>query len=133
MKGGTFVGLTHYPQQTPSKLNDPQSPNAAKCLHTLCPSPPSPFIIMATMHASRPAVSSPLANPINTHSSSGPAAARMVPQRAYSFPRSSALRPLPLSVAVPAASKKPVKMIQPPASQRGSFVLNLTQAELGRQ
>jgi hypothetical protein len=32
-----------------------------------------------------------------------------------------------------APGKKPVKMIQPPANQRESFVLNLTQAELSRQ
>ncbi|KAJ7899976.1 hypothetical protein B0H14DRAFT_2671718 [Mycena olivaceomarginata] len=84
---------------------------------------------MATMHASRPSVSSPLANPTQTPG----ATARITPQRAYSFPRSSALRPFPSAVPAPGAGKKPVKIIQPPANQRGSFVLNLTQAELGRQ
>ncbi|KAJ7139789.1 hypothetical protein C8R44DRAFT_605643, partial [Mycena epipterygia] len=76
---------------------------------------------------SRPFVSSPLAN-------QAPAATRMTPQRAYSFPTSRALRPFP-SIASAAATpgKKPVKMIQPPANQRESFVLNLTQAEFSRQ
>ncbi|KAF8213438.1 hypothetical protein K438DRAFT_1093874 [Mycena galopus ATCC 62051] len=89
---------------------------------------------MATMH-SRPTVSSPLANPTQSHSSSGPAAARMTPQRTYSFPRSSALRPFPAisAATAPGGAKKPVKMIQPPANQRASFTLNLTQAELSRQ
>ncbi|KAJ7893471.1 hypothetical protein B0H14DRAFT_3427535 [Mycena olivaceomarginata] len=53
--------------------------------------------------------------------------------RAHSFPRSSALRPFPSVVSASGAGKKPVKMIQPPVNQRGWFVLNLTQAELGRQ
>ncbi|KAJ7666454.1 hypothetical protein B0H17DRAFT_890686, partial [Mycena rosella] len=63
-----------------------------------------------------------------------PRAARITPQRAYSFPTSRALRPFPSIVsAAPAPGKKPVKMIQPPANQRESFDLNLTQAEFSRQ
>ncbi|KAJ6519477.1 hypothetical protein C8R45DRAFT_807249, partial [Mycena sanguinolenta] len=88
-----------------------------------------------TMHASRPSVSSPLANNNSPqpHTSSGPAAARIIPQRTYSFPRSSALRPFPtISTAATPAAKKPVKMIQPPANLP-SFTLNLTQAELSRR
>ncbi|KAJ7275392.1 hypothetical protein B0H12DRAFT_1006429 [Mycena haematopus] len=87
------------------------------------------------MHASRPSVSSPLANNSpQCHTSSGPAASRMTPQRTYSFPRSSALRPFPsISTGTSGAAKKPVKMIQPPANQHASFTLNLTQAELGRR
>ncbi|KAJ7785975.1 hypothetical protein B0H16DRAFT_12404 [Mycena metata] len=86
---------------------------------------------MATMSASRPAVSSPLAGPSSTSSS---ASTRMTPQRTFSFPTSRALRPFPtISSAAAAPPKKPVKMIQPPANQRGTFVLNLTQAEFSRQ
>ncbi|KAJ7369003.1 hypothetical protein DFH08DRAFT_675824 [Mycena albidolilacea] len=81
------------------------------------------------MHTSRPSVSSPLANPTQTPGATAPT----TPQRAYSFPRSSALRPFPSVVSASGAGKKPVKMIQPPANQRGWFVLNLTQGELGRQ
>ncbi|KAJ6604309.1 hypothetical protein DFH09DRAFT_898504, partial [Mycena vulgaris] len=85
----------------------------------------------ATMTASRPSVSSPLAGQTHT---SGPAATRITPQRTYSFPTSRALRPFPsIAPAAPAPGKKPVKMIQPPANQRESFVLNLTQAEFSRQ
>ncbi|KAJ6574770.1 hypothetical protein B0H19DRAFT_934077 [Mycena capillaripes] len=82
------------------------------------------------MTASRPPVSSPLADQTHT---SGPAAARMTPQRTFSFPTSRALRPFPSLSTATAPGKKPVKMIQPPANQRESFVLNLTQAEFSRQ
>ncbi|KAJ7042569.1 hypothetical protein C8F04DRAFT_945401 [Mycena alexandri] len=83
------------------------------------------------MSASRPAVSSPLAGPSST--SSGSASTRMTPQRTYSFPPSRALRPFPTISSAGTAPKKPVKMIQPPANQRETFVLNLTQAEFSRQ
>lgn len=83
------------------------------------------------MTASRPSVSSPLAGQNYT---SGPAATRLTPQRTNSFPTSRALRPFPsMSPAAAPAGSKPVKMIQPPANQRESFVLNLTQAEFSRQ
>ncbi|KAJ7462719.1 hypothetical protein B0H11DRAFT_1735107 [Mycena galericulata] len=82
------------------------------------------------MTASRPSVSSPLAG--QSHPS-GPAATRVTPQRTYSFPTSRALRPFPTISAAAPTAKKPVKMIQPPANQRESFVLNLTQAEFSRQ
>lgn len=75
----------------------------------------------------RPPVSSPLAS--QTHPSAP--AARMMPQRTYAFPTSRALRPFP-SIA-PTPGRKPVKMIQPPANQRETFELNLTQAEFSRQ
>ncbi|KAJ6627263.1 hypothetical protein B0H10DRAFT_1780137 [Mycena sp. CBHHK59/15] len=80
------------------------------------------------MTASRPSVSSPLAAQSHT---AGPAAAHIMPSRAYSFPTSRALRPFPTPAAAP--KSKPVKMIQPPANQRASFELNLTQAEFSRQ
>ncbi|KAJ7102257.1 hypothetical protein B0H15DRAFT_320850 [Mycena belliarum] len=77
-----------------------------------------------SMTASRPSISSPLAG-------QGHSAARITPPRAFAFPTSRGLRPFP-SIA-PAPGKKPVKMIQPPANQPGSFHLNLTQAEFSRQ
>ncbi|KAJ6501722.1 hypothetical protein C8R47DRAFT_1108517 [Mycena vitilis] len=83
---------------------------------------------MATM-TTRPPVSSPLASQAH---SSGPAA-RIMPQRTYAFPTSRALRPFPSIAPAPAHGKKPVKMIQPPANQRETFELNLTQAEFSRQ
>ncbi|KAJ7919097.1 hypothetical protein B0H13DRAFT_1990412 [Mycena leptocephala] len=85
--------------------------------------------MMATLTVPRPYVSSPLAQQAPT---SGPAA-RVTPQRTYSFPTSRGLSPFPTMSSAAAPGKKPVKMIQPPANQRESFVLNLTQAELSRQ
>ncbi|KAJ7723097.1 hypothetical protein DFH07DRAFT_897729 [Mycena maculata] len=81
---------------------------------------------MATTGMSRPSISSPLAS---RSYAPGPVA-RTTPQRTYSFPTSRALRPFP---SIAAAAPKPVKIIQPPANQRVSFVLNLTQAEFSRQ
>ncbi|KAA1468569.1 hypothetical protein DENSPDRAFT_742888, partial [Dentipellis sp. KUC8613] len=96
----------------------------------------------ATMPApafrARPMVSSPLAS----SSSSQPAKAptRPFPQRATSFPSSQPLRPFPSiaqRLAVPAPGRKAtkgVKLIEPPKNYSGgTFVLNLTQAELSRQ
>ncbi|KAJ8501569.1 hypothetical protein ONZ51_g493 [Trametes cubensis] len=83
---------------------------------------PSPF----NPTASRPRVSSPLA---------ASAQPRPVSSRTHSFPTSRPLRPFP-SLAVntsTASSRKPVKIIEPPANFKGAFVLNLTQAELSRQ
>ncbi|KAI0336067.1 hypothetical protein GY45DRAFT_1316112 [Cubamyces sp. BRFM 1775] len=83
---------------------------------------PSPF----NPTASRPRVSSPLA---------ASAQSRPVSSRTHSFPTSRPLRPFP-SLAVntsKASSRKPVKIIEPPANFKGAFVLNLTQAELSRQ
>jgi hypothetical protein len=75
---------------------------------------------------SLPTISSPLAGQSRTVSTT-----HLPPQRASYFPTSRSLRPFPSVVAAP--SRKPVKMIQPPANQRESFVLNLTQAEFSRQ
>ncbi|CDO70289.1 hypothetical protein BN946_scf184942.g89 [Trametes cinnabarina] len=90
---------------------------------TVAAAVPSPFNPAAT----RPRVSSPLA------ASAHP---RSVSSRTHSFPTSRPLRPFPsiaLSTTPKAASRKPVKMIEPPANFKGAFVLNLTQAELSRQ
>ncbi|KAF8078349.1 hypothetical protein FPV67DRAFT_1404622 [Lyophyllum atratum] len=85
------------------------------------------------MTMSRPTISSPLANPShNTRT----AAQRIIPRRNVSFPPSRALRPFPtVSHALhPAPGKKPsVKIIEPPQNQKGTFVLDLTQAEFSRQ
>lgn len=88
-----------------------------------------------TMHVPRsyaPAASSPLAatgspRPLHQRGNSSPA-----------FPTSRPLRPFP-SIATSfgkranGAPAKPVKIIEPPKNFRGEFVLNLTQAEFGRQ
>ncbi|KAJ7190396.1 hypothetical protein GGX14DRAFT_483194 [Mycena pura] len=87
---------------------------------------------MSARTASRPAVSSPLAGQTYTHPT-GPATTRVTPQRTYSFPPSRALRPFPSLAPASAPGRKPVKMIQPPANQRASFELDLTQAEFSRQ
>ncbi|OSX67771.1 hypothetical protein POSPLADRAFT_1038167 [Postia placenta MAD-698-R-SB12] len=83
----------------------------------------------------RPHVSSPLA------SNALPRPPRMT-AKGPSFPTSRPLRPFP-SIANTfqgastrpgsASSKKPVKIIQPPADFKCAFVLNLTQAEFSRQ
>ncbi|KAI0824092.1 hypothetical protein BC628DRAFT_1420205 [Trametes gibbosa] len=73
----------------------------------------------------RPRVSSPLA------ASTQP---RSVPSRNHSFPTSRPLRPFPsIAANSQSSSRKPVKIIEPPANFKGAFVLNLTQAELSRQ
>ncbi|KIY69673.1 hypothetical protein CYLTODRAFT_372312 [Cylindrobasidium torrendii FP15055 ss-10] len=93
---------------------------------------------MASMTLARPSVSSPLAD----MSSMQGQAKRIVPRRNTSFPPGGAaarfpssrpLRPFPTISSANQPGKKPVKMIQPPANQRCSFVLDLTQAELSRQ
>ncbi|GLB36404.1 hypothetical protein LshimejAT787_0306920 [Lyophyllum shimeji] len=88
---------------------------------------------MATMTMSRPAISSPLADPSHN---TRPAAQRIVPRPNVSFPTSRALRPFPtISHALhPTAGKKPpVKIIEPPQNQMRTFLLDLTQAEFSRQ
>ena len=93
--------------------------------------------------ASRPAVSSPLAGPASVDGVRAHAA-RPQPKRNLSitpvhFPTSRPLRPFasvagalaPLSPT--AAQRKPTKIIEPPKNFKSEFVLNLTQAELGRQ
>ncbi|ETW87525.1 hypothetical protein HETIRDRAFT_431844 [Heterobasidion irregulare TC 32-1] len=96
---------------------------------------------MATMSLSvatrtLPTISSPLASP------SSPTNSRPLPKRASLFPTSRPLRPFP-SISqsfTPAGSrasrpdaKKSVKLIEPPKNfSGGTFVLNLTQAELRR-
>jgi hypothetical protein len=80
---------------------------------------------------SRPAVSSPLASPASSSSS-----ARPHPKRMGSFPPSHPLRPFPsISHRHPSLEgpKKSTKLIEPPKNHKQTFVLNLTQAELGRQ
>ncbi|KAJ3926098.1 MAG: hypothetical protein NXY57DRAFT_1030071 [Lentinula lateritia] len=82
----------------------------------------------------RPFVSSPLAG-ASQHT--GVTTRPSAPRRNPSFPSSRALRPFP-SVAnalrpYSTASKKAVKLIEPPKNQPCVFMLNLTQAEFGRQ
>jgi hypothetical protein len=92
----------------------------------------------ATMTISRPAISSPLAN---SSRGVGAATQRVIPRRNTSFPSSRALRPFPtISHAFQKPSdtstplnKKTVKLIEPPKNVKGTFVLNLTQAEFSRQ
>ncbi|KII93647.1 hypothetical protein PLICRDRAFT_35879 [Plicaturopsis crispa FD-325 SS-3] len=83
-----------------------------------------------------PSVSSPLA------SSPAVPSSRTAPKRNSPFPSSRPLRPfasISNAFATPnSSSKKPtngkaVKMIEPPKNHRGTFVLNLTQAEFSRQ
>ncbi|KAG6845649.1 hypothetical protein H0H87_005856 [Tephrocybe sp. NHM501043] len=89
---------------------------------------------MATMAMPRPHISSPLANASHNHPAVG--TQRIIPQRAPSFPTSRALRPFPsVSHALrPTPGKKPpVKIIEPPQNYKGTFLLDLTQAEFSRQ
>ncbi|KAF7306635.1 Peptide methionine sulfoxide reductase [Mycena indigotica] len=81
---------------------------------------------MSTLSASRPMISSPLAGPTQNARAPPPQT------RPYggAFPTSRALRPFSTAAN---AGKKPVKIIQPPASQKDCFVLDLTQAELSRR
>ncbi|KAE9410785.1 hypothetical protein BT96DRAFT_804510 [Gymnopus androsaceus JB14] len=86
------------------------------------------------MISPRPFISSPLAS-ASQHT--GAASRPSAPRRNPSFPSSRGLCPFP-SVAKtmqpsPTSNKKAVKLIQPPQNQPRAFVLNLTQAELGRQ
>ncbi|PPQ97158.1 hypothetical protein CVT26_000421 [Gymnopilus dilepis] len=96
-----------------------------------------------TLTLNRPAVSSPLAE---SSQSNYPAIKRPVQKRTPSFPSSRALRPFPTishimqppaATSVPSSSsspsKKPVKLIEPPANFKTTFVLDLTQAEFSRQ
>ncbi|KAG7099481.1 hypothetical protein E1B28_001328 [Marasmius oreades] len=89
---------------------------------------------MSSLTISRPNVSSPLAN-----ASNGMATKRVVPKRNSSFPSSQALRPFPSVAGVlrptqkTGSEKKPVKIIEPPANFRTTFVLDLSQAEFSRQ
>ncbi|KAG6911755.1 hypothetical protein DXG01_000001 [Tephrocybe rancida] len=88
---------------------------------------------MATMTMTRPLISSPLADASHNHQV---ATQRIVPQRSASFPTSRALRPFPtVSHALrPTPGKKPpVKIIEPPQNYKGTFLLDLTQAEFSRQ
>ncbi|KAK1232587.1 hypothetical protein PQX77_004255 [Marasmius sp. AFHP31] len=83
---------------------------------------------------SRPSVSSPLAGGPN-------ATKRITPKRNSSFPSSQALRPFPtvstalrpISTQKTTSDKKSVKLIEPPANSRTTFVLDLSQAEFSRQ
>ncbi|KAF8640682.1 hypothetical protein AX17_000338 [Amanita inopinata Kibby_2008] len=90
---------------------------------------------MAAITMSRPIISSPLAESSRT-SRATPLA---TPRRGTQFPSSRALRPFPSISHVfqqPKASqaqKPPVKIIEPPKNHKATFLLNLTQAELGRQ
>ncbi|PPQ63502.1 hypothetical protein CVT24_004729 [Panaeolus cyanescens] len=88
---------------------------------------------MPAMSFARPLVSSPLAD----SQTNIPPVKRELPKRASAFPSSRALRPFPaiahvMSPKGPAATK-PVKLIEPPANFKATFVLELTQAEFSRQ
>ncbi|KAL0579801.1 hypothetical protein V5O48_002212 [Marasmius crinis-equi] len=93
---------------------------------------------MSSLTMSRPSVSSPLAGTPNA----GVATKRITPKRNSSFPSSQALRPFPTVSAALRPSPKPldtsdkkksVKLIEPPANSRTTFVLDLSQAEFSRQ
>ncbi|ESK98461.1 hypothetical protein Moror_211 [Moniliophthora roreri MCA 2997] len=91
----------------------------------------SVLLKMSSLTMSRPSVSSPLAE-----SAQGGAARRMLPKRNSSFPSSQALRPFPTVSAAfrpQNKDKKPIKIIEPPANHRNTFVLDLSQAEFSRQ
>ncbi|KAI8995355.1 hypothetical protein BD414DRAFT_479298 [Trametes punicea] len=113
----------HHPHHTKNSPAPtvPISPSAMTVM-TVTAAVPSTFNPAAT----RPRVSSPLAASAQPR----PAASRM-----HAFPTSRPLRPFPsLSVSNSAsATRKPIKIIEPPANFKGAFVLNLTQAELSRQ
>ncbi|KAH9043761.1 hypothetical protein EDB84DRAFT_673436 [Lactarius hengduanensis] len=85
-----------------------------------------------SVNTTRPLVSSPLASPISpTLQSSRPQSIRKP-----LFPASRPLRPFPsvMTSGIRTATKKPIKIIEPPKNYHGGcFVLNLTQAELSRQ
>ncbi|KAI0047977.1 hypothetical protein FA95DRAFT_1558511 [Auriscalpium vulgare] len=97
---------------------------------------------------SRPLVSSPLASSSLAPSRADRQARAPPPHPRVAFPASRPLRPF-ASIAnaftpaqqpaahkaagKPAGAKKGVKLIQPSKNYSGTFVLNLTQAELGRQ
>jgi hypothetical protein len=90
------------------------------------------------MTMSRPAISSPLAT---SSRGIGTATQRVIPRRNASFPTSRALRPFPTisrsfqksdDTSTP-LNKKTVKLIEPPKDVKGTFLLDLTQAELSRQ
>ncbi|RDB29662.1 hypothetical protein Hypma_015252 [Hypsizygus marmoreus] len=88
---------------------------------------------MAAMAMSRPMVSSPLADPSHSGRNTVP---RIIPRRNISFPSSRPPRPFAsISHALhPTSSKKPpVKLIEPPKNHKGTFLLDLTQAEFSRQ
>ncbi|KAG5719322.1 hypothetical protein E4T56_gene13268 [Termitomyces sp. T112] len=87
---------------------------------------------MATMTMSRPVISSPLADSTHKHPI---AAHRIIPQRTSSFPTSRALRPFPSvsNTLRPTPGVPPVKLIEPPQNYKGTFLLDLTQAEFSRQ
>lgn len=118
-------------------------PNAVAHVSLSCPSFRSAHARLRlraatmTMHArsyapisSKPSISSPLAassspRPLHQRTNSSPA-----------FPTSRPLRPFPsinTSISKRGAAAKPVKIIEPPKNFRGEWVLNLTQAEFGRQ
>lgn len=85
-------------------------------------------------------VSSPLASSPSHKLSIAIPTSRPQPARNPSFPPSRPLRPfasIAQSIAPPKrgtpTSKKPVKLIEQPKNHKGTFLLNLTQAELSRQ
>jgi hypothetical protein len=98
-------------------------------------SKPTESVMSLAINTNRPLVSSPLASPISPSRQ---------PSRPLSiknplFPASRPLRPFPSIMTATVngargATKKPVKIIEPPKGYSGGcFVLNLTQAELSRR
>ncbi|KJA25987.1 hypothetical protein HYPSUDRAFT_133739 [Hypholoma sublateritium FD-334 SS-4] len=89
-----------------------------------------------TVPVTRPVVSSPLAGSAQNI----PHITRPTTKRNPSFPSSRPLRPFPTisHIINPVSAKsspgaKPVKIIEPPKNFKATFVLDLTQAEFGRQ
>ncbi|EAU93452.1 hypothetical protein CC1G_04431 [Coprinopsis cinerea okayama7 len=96
--------------------------------------------VTSPMSFSRPRVSSPLAESFSSGNMKPQSIPRPQPARQHgAFMPSRALRPFPtISHALqPSKSSnlgnKPVKLIEPPKNCKMTFVLDLTQAELGRQ
>lgn len=84
----------------------------------------------AALVSSRPSVSSPLAA---TPAYGRPTRNAPAGRQSLSFPTSRPLRPFPSINTSVSSQNKPVKLIVPPKNFKSAFVLNLTQAELGRQ
>ncbi|KAJ3765223.1 hypothetical protein FB446DRAFT_484205 [Lentinula raphanica] len=85
----------------------------------------------------RPFVSSPLAG-ASQHTGAAIRPSTVARRNPSSFPTSRSLRPFPSVAAAlrpssPSLKKGGVKLIEPPKNQPCVFMLNLTQAEFGRQ
>ncbi|PFH46995.1 hypothetical protein AMATHDRAFT_153265, partial [Amanita thiersii Skay4041] len=92
----------------------------------------------AAVTMSRPMISSPLAAAAADASRASRATPLVTPQRPTHFQSSRALRPFPsiahvLKQSNAKSAQSSVKLIEPPKNQKGTFLLDLTPAELSRQ